>query len=79
MEAYKELMEKNVKALVDYPEEVSVQEMKGQSSIVLEVRVAKSDLGKVIGKSGRIVRTLRTLMSSVGAKNDERVLLHVIE
>ena len=75
----KDLLELVAKALVDYPEEVSVDEVDEDDEIVLELRVAESDIGKVIGKQGRTVRALRTLLDASGAKLGQRFHLEIIE
>lgn len=65
-----------VKALIDKPDEAFVNEIKGAQSSLFEIRVAKEDVGKVIGKQGRIATSLRTIMSSIGMK--ERRLFEVV-
>jgi predicted RNA-binding protein YlqC (UPF0109 family) len=68
-----ELIEMIVKALVDSPEQVSVRRVEGERSIIFEVRVPPSDLGKVIGKQGRIANSLRTLVRAAGTKQGKSV------
>jgi len=68
-----ELIEMIVKALVDSPEEVSVKKIEGERSIIFEVRVPPADLGKVIGKQGRIANSLRTLVRAAGTKQHKSV------
>jgi hypothetical protein len=63
-----ELITMIVRALVDYPDQVTVKEVEGQHNIIFEVRVAPDDLGKVIGKDGRIADALRTVIRSAGAR-----------
>ena len=75
----KELVEMIAKALVDSPEEVSVAEVQGEQTTVLELRVAQSDLGKVIGKQGRTARAIRTLLGAAGMKLRKRFLLEILE
>lgn len=75
----KELVELVAKALVDRPEEVSVTEVDAEDEIVVELSVAESDLGKVIGKQGRTVRAMRTLVEAGGEKNGQRFYLDIIE
>ena len=75
----KDLIAEIVKALVDHPEEVSVNEVGGSHTIVLEVRVAKTDIGKVIGKQGRTARAMRTILSAASAKIKKRTVLEIIE
>jgi predicted RNA-binding protein YlqC (UPF0109 family) len=75
----KGLVETIVKRLVDNPSDVSINVVEGDKSTILELRVNPSDVGKVIGKGGRIVTAIRTLLFSVGIKSDRRVILEVIE
>ena len=75
----KELIEMIAKALVDSPDEVSVRAIEGEQSTVLELRVAPSDLGKVIGKQGRTARAIRTILSAAGMKLRKRFHLEIIE
>lgn len=75
----KDLIAEIVKALVDEPDQVSVTEIEGGHTIVLEVGVAKSDMGKVIGKKGRNAQALRTIMSAVAGKTRKRYVLEIIE
>jgi uncharacterized protein len=67
------------KALVDNPEDVSVEEIEGNQTSVLELKVAKEDLGKVIGKQGRTARAMRTILSASSAKIKKRTVLEIIE
>lgn len=66
-------------ALVDHPEEVTVSEVAGNQTSVLELKVAKEDLGKVIGKQGRTARAMRTILSAASAKVKKRTVLEIIE
>jgi hypothetical protein len=75
----KELIEMIAKALVDYPEQVEVTELEGEQTSVIELRVAKEDLGKVIGKQGRTARTMRTILSAASTKIRKRAVLEIIE
>lgn len=75
---FKELVETIVKNLVDYPDEVDVQEVEGAASLVLELRVAESDVGRVIGRQGRVVNSIRTILQSLAAKEGKRVTLEVL-
>ena len=68
-----------VKGLVDRPEDVSVESFEEDDALVLELRVAEDDTGKVIGRSGRTVGAIRTVMRACGAKQDRRVLVDVID
>ena len=67
------------KALVDLPEEVAVREVKGEQVTVLELKVAPSDLGKVIGKQGRTARSMRTILGAAGMKLNRRFTLEILE
>lgn len=73
------LIEEISKALVDIPEEVSVREVQGEQVTVLELTVAPSDLGKVIGKQGRTARAIRTLLGATGMKLSRRFTLEILE
>ena len=75
----KELIEIIAKALVDNPDEVHVTEVAGEQTVVLELRVAQSDLGKVIGKQGRTARAIRTLLGAAGMKIRKRFVLEILE
>ncbi len=75
----KELIEYIATSLVDQPEAVQVSLVEGEQSSVVELRVAKEDLGKVIGKQGRTAKSLRTILAAASAKADKRVVLEIIE
>jgi uncharacterized protein len=75
----RELVEDIAKALVDIPEEVSVREVQGEQVTVLELKVAQSDLGKVIGKQGRTARSVRTILGAAGMKLNRRFTLEILE
>ena len=75
----KELIRYIAQALVDNPEQVSVHEIEGNQTSVLELKVAKEDLGKVIGKQGRTARAMRTILSAASAKIKKRSVLEIIE
>ena len=75
----KELIEAIAKALVDYPDEVSVRPVEGEQVTILELRVHPSDLGKVIGKQGRTARSIRTILSAAGMKLKKRFTLEILE
>jgi len=75
----KDLVTEIAKALVDLPEEVTVREVSGEQVTVLELRVAPSDLGKVIGKQGRTARSIRTLLGAAGMKLNRRFTLEILE
>lgn len=73
------LIEQIAKALVDEPGHVSVKEVDGEQAIVLELKVAPNDLGKVIGKQGRTARAMRTLLGAAGMKLHKRFTLEILE
>jgi predicted RNA-binding protein YlqC (UPF0109 family) len=75
----KELIEMIAKALVDSPEQVVVRAIEGEQSTVLELRVAQTDLGKVIGKQGRTARSIRTILGAAGMKLKRRFTLEILE
>ena len=75
----KELIEMIAKALVDSPDEVVVGEIAGEQTTVFELKVAQSDLGKVIGKKGRMVGAIRTLLGAAGMKLRKRFVLEILE
>jgi len=75
----KDLINTIAQALVDHPEDVSVTEVEGNQTSVLELKVAKADLGKVIGKQGRTARAMRTILSAASAKIKKRTVLEIIE
>ncbi len=75
----KELIEFMARALVDTPEKVRVSEIVGEQTSVIELRVAKEDLGKVIGKQGRTARAMRTILSAALTKIRKRAVLEIIE
>jgi predicted RNA-binding protein YlqC (UPF0109 family) len=75
----KELLVLIAKALVDNPDEVAVNEVGGEQTTILELRVAQEDLGKVIGKQGRTARAIRTILSAAGMKLRKRFHLEIIE
>jgi predicted RNA-binding protein YlqC (UPF0109 family) len=75
----KELVASIAKALVDKPEEVIVKEIQGQQTFVIELKVAKEDFGKVIGKQGRTAQAIRTILSAASTKLKRRSVLEIIE
>jgi len=79
MSAMKDIVETTARALVDSADKVQVTEIEGEKTIVIELRVDPSELGKVIGKQGRIARALRTLLSAMGRKTGKRVVLEILE
>ena len=79
MEELRNLVEVMAKALVDYPDKVNVAEVEGEQTTVIELKVAKEDLGKVIGKEGRTARSLRTILAAVSTKLRKRSVLEILE
>jgi predicted RNA-binding protein YlqC (UPF0109 family) len=75
----KELVEYIAKALVDYPDQVKVSEIEGEKTSVIELSVAKEDLGKVIGKQGRTVRAMRVILEAVSGNLGKHSVLEIIE
>ncbi len=75
----KNLVETMVKALVDRPEEVEVTEVEGQHSCVIELKVAREDIGKVIGKRGVHAQAIRTIITAAGGKRKKRYVLEILE
>jgi uncharacterized protein len=75
----KELVEFLARALVDNPDDVQVSEISGEQTVVLELRVAKEDLGKVIGKQGRTVKAMRAILSAASSKVRKRAELEILE
>jgi len=75
----KDLIDVIAKALVDFPDQVEIQEIEGEKTTVLELRVAKEDLGKVIGKQGKTARAMRTILNANATKLKKRAVLEIIE
>jgi predicted RNA-binding protein YlqC (UPF0109 family) len=75
----KEMIEYIAKSLVDNPDEVRVSEVEGEQTSVIELKVAKEDLGKVIGKQGRTARAMRTLLGAASTKARKRSVLEILE
>ena len=75
----KELVKVIAMALVDYPDEVEVTEKETDTSIVLELKVAPDDMGKVIGKQGRIAKAIRTVVKSAATKDDKKVVVEILQ
>jgi hypothetical protein len=75
----KDLIAYLAKALVDAPDEVSVIEKEGEQTCVIELKVAKDDLGKVIGKQGRTARAIRTLLNAASTKANKKAILEIVE
>ena len=74
----KEVLELMIKNLVDDAEAVSIKELNGEKSIVYEVKVSEDDMGKVIGKKGRVARAIRAIMKSVASKENKKVTIEFI-
>lgn len=74
----RELVETIAKALVDNPEAVEVNEVEGERSTILELKVAPEDMGKVIGKQGRIAKAIRTVVKAAATKDDKRVVVEIL-
>ncbi len=75
----KELLEIIARSLVDYPDDVSVNEIEGEKSVILELHVAEQDMGKVIGKQGRIAKAIRTVLKAAAVKENKRVVVEIIQ
>jgi len=75
----KELVEAIAKSLVDHPEEVSVTETEKERVIVLELHVAQTDMGKVIGKQGRIAKAIRSVVKAAASREDKKVVVEIVE
>lgn len=74
----KELVEVIAKALVDHPDQVSVTETQKENTLVVELHVAPEDMGKVIGKQGRIAKAIRTVVKAASVKDDEKVVVDIV-
>jgi len=75
----KEVLEIIAKSLVDYPEQVDVKEINNEDqTVTLELRVAESDMGKVIGKQGRIAKAIRTVIKSAGSRENKKVVVDIL-
>jgi predicted RNA-binding protein YlqC (UPF0109 family) len=79
MSKLRDLVEQVAKVLVDKPEAVQINEIEGEQTSVIELRVAKEDLGKIIGKEGRTAKAIRTILGAAGSKLKKRVVLEIIE
>ncbi len=75
----KELVEVIARALVDYPDEVVVTETEDEKSIVIELRVAQPDMGKVIGKQGRIAKAIRAVVKAAASKVEKKVIVEIVQ
>ena len=75
----KDLIRDIVRALVDQPDEVEVSEVEGDHALILELKVAKSDIGKVIGRHGRTAQAMRTILNAASGKRKKRIVLEILE
>lgn len=75
----KELLEQIARALVDHPENVSVTEVEEEGELILELRVADDDMGKVIGKQGRIAKAIRVVMKAAAVNDDRKVSVEIVQ
>ena len=75
----KDLLEKVVTALVDHPEDVNISEINGEKTVVYELRVNPEDVGKVIGKKGRTINAIRTVMKAITVKDEKKVMLELLQ
>jgi len=75
----KDLLENIARSLVDNPDEVSVNEVEGEKLLILELKVADEDMGKVIGKQGRIAKAIRTVMKAAAVRNNKRIVVEIIQ
>jgi hypothetical protein len=75
----RDLVEYIVKSIVDNPDAVDIKVIEGEKSTILELRVAESDIGKVIGKNGRIARAIRTILSVAASSQSKRVILEILD
>ncbi|HHW66798.1 MAG: uncharacterized protein PWP07_1839 [Epulopiscium sp.] len=75
----KDLVEMIAKALVDHPEAVEVNEIEGERSVILELKVAPEDMGKVIGKQGRIAKAIRTVVKAAATRENKRVVVEILQ
>lgn len=74
-----ELVKRIAKSLVDNPDAVTVNEVEGEQSLVIELKVAQDDMGKVIGKQGRIAKAIRTLVKAAAVKENKKVIVEIIQ
>ncbi len=79
MSAMKDIVEIFAKTLAEKPEQVQVREIEGERTVVIELRVAPEDLGKIIGRQGRIARALRLLLTAMARKQNKRAVLEILE
>ena len=74
-----ELVAVIAKSLVDYPEQVTVSETIGQESTIVELRVAEEDMGKIIGKQGKIAKAIRSVVKAAATKENKRVIVEIVQ
>ena len=74
----KDLVEAIIREIVDHPEEVQVREVKGEMTTILELRVAPSDMGKVIGREGRTAKAIRTILNAAGMRSNRRIEFEIV-
>lgn len=79
MDETKQLIEQIVKSIVDRPEEVRVSSIEGENSRVIELKVAKQDIGKVIGKSGKTITAIRTILNATRIQKEKKQVLEILE
>ena len=77
--AMKDLIREIAQALVDRPEKVTVSEVEGGQTLIIELKVAKEDIGKIIGKQGRTAQAIRTILSAASGKAKKRIVLEILE
>ncbi len=75
----KELTKRIIQALVDHPEQIVISEVEGKQVTVLEIKAAKEDLGKIIGKQGRNAKAIRTILNAASAKTKKRTIMEIVE
>ncbi len=75
----KDILEKIIKNLVDNCEQVEIKETENEKNIIFEVKVSKEDMGKIIGRQGKIAQSIRTVMKAVASKNNKKVIVEFIE
>ncbi len=79
LDMLKDLVEVIAKSLVDNPDQVKVSEIHGEQSVIIELKVAPEDMGKVIGKQGRIARAIRTVVRAAASKDNKRVIVEILQ
>ncbi|MGV8146327.1 MAG: KH domain-containing protein [Alkaliphilus sp.] len=75
----KELVQVIVEALVDQPEKIEITETESKQSIIIEIRVAQEDMGKVIGKQGKIAKAMRTVVKSAAMRDNKKVIIEIVD